>query len=120
MSDLRCPARRQDHVVAVVSPGHQQRVVGHRAAPREAGPADIVGDDHLDDGVIRSVALHAVRDRHAEGDAAPVGLVQLEVGREDQPRVGVLVDGVGRGSCYVPRSASAGLSGVMVGVGSGG
>ena len=95
-ANVRCPARRE-YGAAAALPGDQDRVLGHGAAPGETGPADVVGDDHLDDGVERCVVVHAVGDRDAEGDAAPVRLVQLEGGREDEPRVGVLVDGVGIG-----------------------
>lgn len=97
----RCPARRE-HGAGRALPGDQDRVLGHRTAPGETGPADVVGDNYLDDGVKRCVVIHAVGDGDAEGDAAPVRLVQLEGGREDEPRVGVLVDGIaiGRGGCY--------------------
>jgi hypothetical protein len=106
-NNSRSPAGGQNDVVAGAPPGYQQRAPRHGAAPGEAGPAHVVWHDHLNDGIIRRVALGGVWDCNAEGDAAPIGLVELEVGREDQPGVRVLIYRVGGGAgrgCCVPQS----------------
>lgn len=87
------PPRRQ-HRTAGPLPGYQQRVFRHGTAPSESGPAHIVGRNHLDDGIVGGVALGIVRDGYAECDAAAVGSVELEGGREGQACFGI-VDGVG-------------------------
>jgi hypothetical protein len=91
------PPRGEHDLVVVVAPGDEERVPHHGARPGETGPADVVGEDGLDDDVEGRVVLSTLGDGDAVGDAAPVGLVQLEVGREGQARVGVVDAGIRRG-----------------------